>query len=178
MVKGLAEIDRELAANPHPEIGKAFFHTAWVRGGTDYGTYPREVTLGFEFGTNPGETLADRLQAIDAVIARTREAHPTLDAEVIVRLENEPFVAEGHDALLEAFGGATQEVTGSPVELDSKNTWTDASIMQSAGIPTIVAGAAGGNMHAIDEWVSLESLGQLVLVLEGTCRRFSPDAPA
>jgi acetylornithine deacetylase/succinyl-diaminopimelate desuccinylase-like protein len=85
LVKGLAEIDRELAANPHPEVGKAFFHTAWVRGGTDYGTYPREVTLGFEFGTNPGETLADRLQAIDAVIARTREAHPTLDAEVVVR---------------------------------------------------------------------------------------------
>jgi len=174
LVKGLAEIDRELAANPHPEIGKAFFHTAWVRGGTDYGTYPREVTLGFEFGTNPGETLADRLRSIDAVIARTREVHPTLDAEVIVRLENEPFVAEGHEALLEAFDGATEEVTGAPAARDSKNTWTDASIMQSARIPTIVAGADGGGMHAIDEWVSLESLGQLVLVLEGTCRRFSP----
>ena len=46
--------------------------------------------------------------------------------------------------------------------------------MQSAQIPTIVAGADGGGMHAIDEWVNLESLGQLVLVLEGTCRRFSP----
>jgi acetylornithine deacetylase len=145
-----------------------------VRGGTDYGTYPREVTLGFEFGTNPGETLADRLESIDAVIARTRDAHPTLDAEVIVRLENEPLVAEGHDALLEAFGAATQEVTGSPLEHGSKNTWTDGAIMQSAGIPTIVAGADGGDNHAIGEWVNLESLGQLVLVLEGTCRRFSP----
>jgi hypothetical protein len=27
-------------------------------------------------------------------------------------------------------------------------------------------------MHAIDEWVNLESLGQLVAVVEGTCRRF------
>jgi acetylornithine deacetylase len=88
--------------------------------------------------------------------------------------ENEPFVAEGHDALLEAFDGATEEVTGAPAAHDSKNTWTDASIMQSAQIPTIVAGADGGGMHAIDEWVNLESLGQLVLVLEGTCRRFSP----
>ena len=54
LVKGLAEIDRELAANPHPEVGKAFFHTAWVRGGTDYGTYPREVTLGFRIRHQPG----------------------------------------------------------------------------------------------------------------------------
>lgn len=174
LVKGLVEIDRKLAANPHPEVGKAFFHTAWVHGGTDYGTYPREVTLGFEFGTNPGEKLADRLQEIDDVIARTRETHPTLDAEVVVRLENDPFVAEGHEALLEAFDAATQDVTGAPAAAVTLNTWTDASIMQGAGIPTIVAGADGGGAHAIDEWVSLESLGQLVLVLEGTCRRFAP----
>jgi acetylornithine deacetylase len=173
LVKGLAEIDRELAANPHPEVGKAFFHTAWVRGGTDYGTYPAEVTLGFEFGTNPGEALADRLRSIDAVIEQTRAAHPTLDAEVVVRLENQPFVAEGHEALLDAFSGATEEVTGAPAEAQSKNTWTDAAIMQAAGIPTIVAGATGGNQHAVDEWVSLESLGQLVVVLERTSRRFS-----
>jgi acetylornithine deacetylase/succinyl-diaminopimelate desuccinylase-like protein len=174
LVKGLAEIDRELAANPHPEVGKAFFHTSWVRGGTDYGTYPSEVTLGFEFGTNPGEALADRLRSIDAIIERTRQAHPTLDAEVVVRLENEPFVAEGHEALFDAFSESTQEVTGEPAQRRSMNTWTDASIMQAAGIPTIVAGATGGNNHAIDEWVSLESLGQLVVVLEGTCRRFAP----
>jgi acetylornithine deacetylase len=172
LVRGLTAIDRELAANPHPEVGKAFFHTAWVRGGTDYGTYPSEVTLGFEFGTNPGEALADRLRSIDAVIEDTRKAHPALDAEVVVRLENTPFVAEGHEALFDAFSAATKDLTGEPAQRRSANTWTDAAIMQSAGIPTIVAGATGGNMHAIDEWVSLESLGQLVLVLEGTSRRF------
>jgi acetylornithine deacetylase/succinyl-diaminopimelate desuccinylase-like protein len=173
LIKGLAEIDRELAANPHPEVGKAFFHTAFVHGGTDYGTYPRDVTLGFEFGTNPGETLDDRLQSINALIERTREAHPSLDAEVIVRLNNEPFTAVGHEPLFDAFSAATQDVTGAPAQARSVNTWTDASIMQAAGIPTMVVGATGGGQHAIDEWISCESLGQLVLVLEGTCRTFS-----
>lgn len=172
LVKGLAEIDRELAANPHPIVGKAFFHTSFVRGGTDYGTYPREVTLGFEFGTNPGETLADRLTSIEALIERTKETHPSLDAEVVVRLDNEPFVATGHEALLEAYSAATQQVLGRPAEPRSLNTWTDASVMQTAGIPTIVAGATGGDGHAIDEWIDLQSLGELVLILEGTARKF------
>jgi acetylornithine deacetylase len=172
LIKGLAAIDRELAASPHPEVGKAFFHTAWVHGGTDYGTYPREVTLGFEFGTNPGESLADRLSSIEAVIEETRAAHPTLDAEVVVRLDNDPFVAEGHEVLLEAFSAATEAVLGEPAEKATLNTWTDASIMQAAGIPTIVTGATGDNAHAIGEWVDVNSLGQLVLILEGTCRRF------
>ncbi len=172
LVKGLAEIDQELAANPHPVVGKAFFHTGFVRGGTDYGTYPREVTLGFEFGTNPGETLADRIASIEALIERTKEIHPTLDAEVVVRLDNDPFVAEGHDQLFEAYSAATEEVLGRPAEAQSLNTWTDAAIMQAAGIPTFVAGATGGDGHAIDEWIDLKSLGELVLILEGTCRKF------
>jgi acetylornithine deacetylase len=172
IVKGLAAIDRELAANPHPEIGKAFFHTSFVRGGTDYGTYASEVTLGFEFGTNPGETLANRLAEIEAVIAEVRLAHPTLNAEVVARLDNAPFVAEGHESLLAAVDAATTEVVGTPVEPFGLNTWTDAAIMQAAGIPTIVCGADGGNCHAIDEWVRAESLGELVLILEGACRRF------
>jgi acetylornithine deacetylase/succinyl-diaminopimelate desuccinylase-like protein len=172
LVKGLAAIDRTLAANPHPEIGKAFFHTSFVRGGTDYGTYPSEVTLGFEFGTNPGETLADRLAEIDAVIAAVRLDHPTLDAQVVARLDNAPFTAEGHEALLAAFDGATTEVLGAGVETFGLNTWTDAAIMQAAGIPTIVCGADGGNCHAVDEWVRADSLGELVLVLDGACRRF------
>ena len=44
LITGLARIDREiLAAHPHPVTGKAFFHTSFIRGGTDWGTYPSEL---------------------------------------------------------------------------------------------------------------------------------------
>jgi acetylornithine deacetylase/succinyl-diaminopimelate desuccinylase-like protein len=174
LITGLARIDREiLAANPHPVTGKAFFHTSFIRGGTDWGTYPAELTLGFEFGTNPGETLRDRLDEIGAMIATVREReHPGLDAEVVVRLENEPFTAEGHEELLAAYSAATAEVTGAPAETLGLNTWADSAITQGAGIPTILCGATGGGFHAIDEWVNLPSVAQLVLILDRTARRF------
>lgn len=45
-----------------------------------------------------------------------------------------------------------------------------------AGIPTILCGATGGGGHAIDEWVELPSVAQLVAVLEAAARRFGSGA--
>lgn len=178
LITGLARIDREiLATSPHPLAGKAFFHTSFIKGGTDWGTYPAELTLGFEMGTNPGETLQDRLNEIQAMIAEVRETeHPGLSAEVVVQLENEPFTATGHERLLAAYAAATEEVLGKQVETMGLNTWTDAAVTQSAGIPTILCGATGGGMHAIDEWAELPSIAQCVAVLEAAARRFGSGA--
>ena len=56
-----------------------------------------------------------------------------------VRIEREPFLAEGHEALLAASTAATEAVIGRPLEPDGLNAWTDAALMQAAGIPTILA---------------------------------------
>lgn len=177
LVRGLAAIDRDLlTAARHPLAGKPFFHTSWVRGGTDYGTYPSEITMGFEMGTVPGETLADRIAEVEEMIDATRELHPTLDAEVTVKLENDPFESSGHETLLAAYGDATLEVTGAPLEPSGLNTWADSAILQAAGIPTILCGALGGNWHAIDEWSDLNEVAGLVLILEGASRRFCVSA--
>lgn len=177
LIEGLARIDREvLAPNPHPLVGKAFFHTSWVRGGTDYGTYPAELTLGFEYGTVPGETLAQRVAEIEEMIAERRRADPRLDAEVRIDLENIPFEAAGHEDLLAAFSDATEAAIGRPAVEIGKNTWTDAAIMQAAGIPSILVGGDGGDLHAVDEWVSLSSLETLATVIDDTARRFQARA--
>jgi acetylornithine deacetylase/succinyl-diaminopimelate desuccinylase-like protein len=174
LITGLARIDREiLARSVHPLTGKPFFHTSFIRGGTDWGTYPAELTLGFEMGTSPGETLQNRLGEIQSMIDETREKeHPGLRAEVVVRLDNDPFTADGHEALLAAYSAATEDIVGRPAEVVGLNTWTDAAITQSAGIPTILCGATGGDFHAVDEWVDLPSVDELVAILEITARRF------
>ena len=174
LIAGLAQIDREiLTASATPLTGKPFFHTSFIRGGADWGTYPAELTLGFEMGTSPGETLQDRLDEIQAMIEKVRETeHPSLRAEVVVQLDNEPFTAAGHEALLAAYSAATETVTGRPAKSVGFNSWADSAITQTAGIPTIICGATGGNPHAIDEWINLPSVAQLVEILENTAHRY------
>jgi len=166
VVHGLAELDARFALAPDPRNGRTVLHTGTINGGTDYATYPSRCVLGIEIGTQPGETLAARVADIEAIFEDCRRRLPGFRAEVEVRIEREPFLAAGHEALLDATGRAIRAVTGREMTLDGLNAWTDAALMQAAGIPTILLGAEGGEFHSPDEWVSLPECVAMVEVIE------------
>jgi acetylornithine deacetylase/succinyl-diaminopimelate desuccinylase-like protein len=167
IVVGLDRIDREqYRAHPDPLNGRVVFHTGTISGGTDYATYPGRAILGIEIGTLPGETLADRVREIEGVIAEVVARHPGSRGEVHVALEREPFKAAGHEALAEALSIASERVDGRPLERVGLNAWTDAALMQNAGIPTVLFGPLGGNYHAPGEWVSIGETVRAATILE------------
>ena len=57
-------------------------------------------------------------------------------------------------------------MTGSAPKVTGMNGWTDASLMQGAGIPTVLIGSVGGNLHAPDEWASIGDLVKLCDIVE------------
>jgi acetylornithine deacetylase len=174
VIRRLDQRDRDVfAANPDPMNGKTVFHTGTVRGGTDYATYPALAVLGIEIGTQPGERLADRVREIETTFADCRDALPGFRAEMEVRLEREPFRAQGHEAIVEALDTAAKQVIGRPFEPCGLNAWTDAALTQAAGIPTVLLGPAGGNFHAPDEWVSIPEVTSLAQILAEAARAFS-----
>lgn len=169
VVRRLHELDRKaFQPHPHPMNGRTVFHTGTIVGGTDYATYPDRCVLGIEIGSQPGETLANRVREIEQIFAEVAATEPGFRAEVNVRIDRNPFEASGHEALWEALSGAITDVTGSAAKQMGDNAWMDAALMQEGGIPTLVTGASGGNFHARDEWVSLSELAQLVDVLRET----------
>ena len=174
-IVGLAEVVTRLGAwgraqrevAPTPRNGATVFHTGTVRGGTDYATYPSQAVLGIEIGTQPGERLADRVSEIEAVIDEVARVMPGLTGEVRVRLEREPFRAAGHEALLASLQAAARGRRGAELREVGLNAWTDAALMQSAGVPTLLLGPLGGNFHSPDEWVSLpEAVAAVDLLVE------------
>jgi len=168
VVVGLDRIDREVfRANPDPLNGRTVFHTGTISGGTDYATYPWRAVLGIEIGTQPGETLADRVREIEGVIAEVATRHPGFRGEVRVAIERDPFRAVGHERLAAALSAASERVDGRPLEATGMNAWADSGLTQGAGIPTVMFGPAGGNFHAPDEWVSLDEVVRATDILEG-----------
>lgn len=173
VIRGLQRRDVEVyQAGPVPFNGRTVFHTSTIRGGTDYATYPASAVLGIEIGTQPGEHLADRVREIEETFAEVRGVFPDFRGEVVVRLEREPFRAQGHEQLLAAADRATAAVLGRPLERVGLNAWTDAALMQGAGIPTIELGPAGGNFHAPQEWVSLPEMAQVLEIVRRTAVGF------
>jgi acetylornithine deacetylase len=172
VVDGLAALDAGFKAQPDPRNGRTVLHTGTIVGGTDYATYPSRAVLGIEIGTQPGETMAARVAEIEAIFADCATRLPGFSAEIRFQVEREPFVAKGHEALLAAAQAAAQATLGHPLKEDGLNAWTDAALMQAAGIPTILFGPTGGNYHAPDEWVSLSSCVKAVEIVRATAAGF------
>ena len=173
VIRRLDRLDREVfRANPDPLNGLTVFHTGTVRGGTDYATYPSRAVLGIEIGTQPGEHLSNRVAEIETIFRECTEVFPDFHGEVDVKLEREPFKAEGHEPLWEAMDAATRDVIEKPLEPVGLNAWADAALMQAAGIPTVMFGPLGGNYHAPDEWVSISEVAQTARIVVGAAERF------
>ncbi len=152
--------------------GRTVFHTGTLNAGTDYATYPSRAVLGIEIGTQPGEHLSDRVREIEETFAEIARERPDFRGEVVVQLDREPFVAEGHEDLVAALDASATGVIGRPFEPIGLNAWTDAALMQAAGIPTVLLGSAGGNYHAPDEWASISELVSLTRILSDAIPRF------
>jgi acetylornithine deacetylase len=159
------------AGRPDPKNGRTVFHTGTVKGGTDYATYPSEASLGIEIGTQPGETMQNRVQEIEDIIAEVKEFMPGLTGEVVIRLNREPFVGEGQTALISAIQQAAEVHLGHALDEVGLNAWTDAALMQAAGMPTIMVGPQGGNLHTVDEWVDIAEALTSVDILVDTITR-------
>lgn len=173
VITRLHKLDVEkFAPTAHPLNGKVVYHTGTIQGGTDYATYPDRCVLRIEIGTQPGETIENRVAEIEAIFDEVRQIYPEFKGEVQVKLARNPFEAKGHEALWDILANEVEKAIGRTVKPVGENAWGDAALFQEAGIPTLMLGADGGNFHAPQEWVSLTELTKLAVIIESTARRF------
>jgi acetylornithine deacetylase len=167
----------EAAANRaerHPAFqGEAHplnYNVGVVRGGDWPSTVPEECVLEVRLGAYPGEHLPD-------VQARFR-------SELIERVRDDPWLAEhppevtfyafqadgfaiARDApIMQALAGVHRDLTGGELGYLSFTGTTDARFFNRFyDTPATCYGPFGGNLHAPDEWVDLESVRQVTKVL-------------
>jgi acetylornithine deacetylase len=164
----LEGVDRGLRAGAgHPLVGTGSLHAGTIEGGEGFSTYPASCFVHGERRTIPGESVDAVRAELAAAIERAGARVPELRAEVRVGLSREPFevpVDEEVVRLLKQHVGQ-DAVIGVPF-------WTDAALLQEAGIPTVVFGPAGEGAHAHVEWVDLDSVERCAQTIATTARVF------
>ena len=166
----LAELDvfeeRELTTHRHPLLGHASLHAATIEGGIGWSTYPDRCVLRIERRTLPGETPAQALAEVEDACARVRATRAALRTScrlVLAQAPSDvsidaPVVRALHDALAAA---------GEPVTIEGMSAWTDAALLNAAGIPAICFGPGDiGLAHAAEEYVALDEIDRATVVLE------------
>ena len=103
-----ADLDRELAARPHPFLGPGNLHGSLIAGGTEESTIPDRCVFTVERRTLPGETV-ERVEAdVEALLDRCRAADPDLVVTARTTLAREPFETPTTAAIVATLASGTR----------------------------------------------------------------------
>ena len=165
----LAELDlldeRELVQRTHPLLGHASLHASLISGGIGMSTYPDRCVLHLERRTVPGERAESVVAEVEQACARVRARRHTFEAEVIRRFAQSPSDVAVDAPIVRALAGALTEA-GMPAPVEGLSAWTDAALLNEAGIPAICFGPGDIALaHAAEEWVMEDEIERAADVL-------------
>ena len=151
----LERLDRDLQSRaPHPIHGTASLHASIISGGRELSTYPDQCVLKMERRTIQDEPHQCGFAEAQRILDQLRYEDPEFAASAKFLFSRPPYLTPngaGHELTKIISNGISRKgvhpVTG------GMSFWTDAAILGSAGIPSIVFGPGGAGLHSISEYV-------------------------
>lgn len=170
----LAELD-ELDRGPltrivHPLLGRASLHAGTIDGGIGMNTYPDKCRLTLERRTLPGEGADDAMREVREACERVRARRPELDAAIALTLAQNPSDVAPDSPVVARLRNAL-EAESMPVAIEGLSAWTDAALLNEAGIPAVCFGPGDIALaHANEEYVSVTEIEGATRVLRRVAR--------
>jgi acetylornithine deacetylase len=158
----LAELDHVqrtvLQQRTHPLLGRGSLHASLVSGGSGLSTYPDLCIVEVERRTLPGETERTFVDELTAAMAVVRDTHPDLNADAsITTSQIASDVSSDAPIMTEMLGALRHEQL--PARVEGLSAWTDAALLNAAGVPTICFGPGDiGLAHSATEYVPLTEI--------------------
>ncbi|MGI8509859.1 MAG: ArgE/DapE family deacylase [Gemmatimonadaceae bacterium] len=150
----------------HPLLGRPSLHASTIAGGTGLSTYPDRCTVKIERRTIPGETEATFLQELNESCHIVRSSNPTLDVSIQVTTSQLPSDVPLDAPVLAELERALKE-ENIPIRIEGLSAWTDAALLNEAGIPAICFGPGDIALaHSSTEWVPVQQIHDATRVLE------------
>ncbi len=146
------------------------FNLGKISGGDWASTVPCSTSIDVRVGFYPGMSLESVRQRLEDKITDAAKNDPRLKG-ADVRIEYRGFQAEGcvmdqDGALMTSLAEAHRRITNVPIEMMASTATTDCRFFELYGnTPATCYGPQGSDYHGIDEWVSIDSMMEVVLVL-------------
>jgi len=153
VLQRLEALDRELQSRPpHPLIGTASLHASIITGGRELSSYPDRCVLRMERRTVTGESGEDAAKELHGILASLASEDREFEAEARLTFARPAYEIPAGHPLPGAIADALAS-EGLPAETVGMSFWTDAAVLGSAGIPTVLFGPGGAGLHGREEYV-------------------------
>jgi acetylornithine deacetylase len=162
----LDELEKKRGTGPlHRLLGRGSLHASTIRGGVGLTTYPEKCDLKIERRTLPGESPEMAMAEITDAVARVRSKRPDLDARVTFIKAQLPSDVPGDAPIVVRLQRALER-EGTLVKIEGLSAWTDAALLNEAGIPAVCFGPGDIALaHAAEEFVPVDELERATRVL-------------
>ena len=172
----LGELDRvdaeDLARRTHPLLGRASLHASTIEGGIGMSTYPDRCVLRLERRTLPGESDHEAVDEVRRACETVRRRRAEFAAEVSLLMSQGPSDVPTDAPVVRALQDALHEC-GERSDVSGMSAWTDAALLNAAGIPAICFGPGDISLaHAAEEYIPLPEIDRATSVLAALARRW------
>ncbi|HEX7124510.1 MAG TPA: ArgE/DapE family deacylase [Thermodesulfobacteriota bacterium] len=170
----LRALEREWNARRHPAFAEhdhpLNFNPGVVQGGVWPSSVPSEVTLVTRFACYPDVTPDEAKREFLAFMAARQREDEWFRTNPIEFTwyghHDHGYVVPKEDPFIQQVARAHTQVTGRPAEYTTVTGVTDTRFWAvHLGKPATCYGPIGGNLHAADEWVDLESVREVTRVI-------------
>ncbi|KZE52383.1 peptidase M20 [Brevibacillus parabrevis] len=169
VLRELESLSEKLAQEPpHPILGTASVHASLIQGGTELSTYPDYCRIDWERRTVPNETQEQVALEIESLLAKLRAEDAAFRASAELTFWREPFEVALEEPIFLALQAACEKRLGATPGICGFSGWTDAALLQGAGIPTVLFGPVGAGLHSAVEYVEVDSLVDMSYILART----------
>jgi acetylornithine deacetylase len=178
MGRVLGELDRfnegELARRTHALLGRASMHASTIEGGVGMSTYPERCTLRVERRTLPGEH-PEQVRAEIADCCRRALGEPGARWDSHMFLSAPPSDVATDAPVVRALAAASRDA-GVPPVIEGMSAWTDAALLNEAGIPAVCFGPGDISLaHAAEEFVEMDEIERATDILTRLARSWCAD---
>lgn len=154
---------------------RASLHASLIQGGREWSSYPDRCLLQLERRTVPTETAEDSESELDGILSHLAAEDAQFKAQWRTTFARLPWQATEGPLLAALERACSVELVAVPRRATG-TIWTDAALMQGAGIPAVVFGPKGEGKHAAVEYVELDSVVSCARVLARTAIDFCRQA--
>jgi acetylornithine deacetylase len=176
LLTAVADTDDTLRRQPkHPLLSYGSLMATVVRAGSAAFSVAATADIVVERRILPGESPADALAEVQALVDPITAATPGLTSELRLTHSRDAWQADASGSAAEFTDLLTQALqsAGSPSpDWVGAPYWMESALWQAAGVPTVVCGPAGGGLHAVDEWVEVAQLEQFAVAVADAVGRF------